>query len=79
MVPEASLRPGDAVTILARRSLGGIVEKKKSPQGKKDLKSSEDPAFDNWLDNKLRSAYSSVLDEPIPEDLIKLLHQKLKD
>jgi hypothetical protein len=55
------------------------VEKKKSPQRKKGLTPAEDPAFDSWLDNKLRNAYSSVLDEPIPEDLIKLLHQKLKD
>jgi len=36
-------------------------------------------AFDSWLETKLRSAYSSVLDEPIPEDLIQLLNQKLKD
>jgi hypothetical protein len=35
--------------------------------------------FDSWLETKLRSAYSSVLDEPIPDDLIQLLHQKLKD
>jgi hypothetical protein len=36
-------------------------------------------AFDSWLETRLRSAYSSVLDEPIPEDLIQLLNQKLKD
>ena len=35
--------------------------------------------FDSWLENKLRNAYSSVLDEPIPEDLIRLLSDKLKD
>jgi hypothetical protein len=35
--------------------------------------------FDSWLETKLRTAYSSVLDEPIPEDLIELLSQKLKD
>jgi hypothetical protein len=35
--------------------------------------------FDSWLENKLRTAYSSVLDEPIPEDLIQLIAQKLKD
>jgi hypothetical protein len=35
--------------------------------------------FDSWLENKLKSAYSSVLEEPIPEDLIRLLTQKLKD
>jgi hypothetical protein len=35
--------------------------------------------FDSWLEQKLRIAYSSVLDEPIPEDLIQLISQKLKD
>lgn len=35
--------------------------------------------FDLWLEDKLRTAYGSVLDEPIPEDLIRLLHHKLKD
>ncbi len=36
-------------------------------------------AFDTWIEDKLRNAYSSVLDEPIPDDLIKLLADKLKD
>ena len=36
-------------------------------------------AFDHWLEDKLRNAYSSVLEEPIPDDLLKLLQQKLKD
>jgi hypothetical protein len=35
--------------------------------------------FDTWLDEKLRTAYSSVLDEPIPDDLLRLLQQRLKD
>ena len=35
--------------------------------------------FDSWLESKLRTAYSSVLDEPIPDDLIELISQKLKD
>jgi len=38
-----------------------------------------DADFDRWLETKLRMAYSSVLDEPVPEDLIRLLQQKLKD
>jgi hypothetical protein len=42
-------------------------------------KTADGGAFDSWLETKLRSAYSSVLDEPIPEDLIQLLNQKLKD
>ena len=39
----------------------------------------ESDAFDHWLEDKLRNAYSSVLEEPIPDDLLKLLQQKLKD
>ena len=38
-----------------------------------------DGAFDRWLEDKLRNAYSSVLEEAIPEDLLRLLQQKLKD
>ncbi len=38
-----------------------------------------DTTFDSWLENKLKTAYSSVLDEPIPDDLIRLISQKLKD
>ncbi len=57
----------------------------KQKQGRKDLRNqkklsdSDATGFDSWLENKLRSAYSSVLDEPIPDDLIELLSQKLKD
>ncbi len=38
-----------------------------------------DTAFDYWLENTMKNAYSLVLDEPIPEDLIRLISQKLKD
>lgn len=33
--------------------------------------------FDNWLDGKLKDAYGSVLEEPIPDDIMKLLEQEL--
>ena len=53
---------------------------RKQPRQKPSVRKSEGGgAFDSWLETKLRSAYSSVLDEPIPEDLIQLLTQKLKD
>ncbi len=55
------------------------MEKKKGSQRKNGSATMKDSGFDSWLDNKLRTAYSSVLDEPLPEDLIKLLEQKLKD
>ncbi|MDB5393835.1 MAG: hypothetical protein JWM91_1341 [Rhodospirillales bacterium] len=52
---------------------------RKEPRGQKKLSDGAVAGFDSWLENKLRTAYSSVLDEPIPEDLIQLLSQKLKD
>ena len=52
---------------------------RKAPRQKAPRSGAQGEGFDSWLETKLRSAYSSVLDEPIPEDLIQLLHQKLKD
>ena len=46
---------------------------------KRDSEGIDGDPFDHWLEDKLRNAYSSVLEEPIPEDLLKLLHAKLKD
>lgn len=48
---------------------GGVLAAK--PEG--------DVAFDRWLEDKLRNSYSSVLEEPIPDDLLRLLEQKLKE
>jgi hypothetical protein len=65
-----------------------VAEKQKSgrkePRGQKSAEGGSagggnGGGFDSWLENKLRTAYSSVLDEPIPEDLIQLIAQKLKD
>jgi hypothetical protein len=52
---------------------------RKEPRSEKKPSEGEAAGFDSWLESKLRTAYSSVLDEPIPEDLIQLLSQKLKD
>jgi hypothetical protein len=60
-----------------------VTEKQKP--GRKELRSDSKSTsggvagFDSWLESKLRTAYSSVLDEPIPDDLIELISQKLKD
>ena len=59
-----------------------MAEKQKP--GRKEPRGQSKPSngaagFDSWLENKLRTAYSSVLDEPIPDDLIELISQKLKD
>ncbi len=41
-------------------------------------KNADDPApFERWLDKKLKTIYGSVLEEPIPQDIIALLQQKL--
>lgn len=37
---------------------------------------SADP-FGLWLDGKLKKAYGSVVEEPIPDELLKLLQQAL--
>ena len=52
---------------------------RKEPRSQKKPGNGSDTGFDSWLETKLRTAYSSVLDEPIPEDLIRLLSEKLKD
>lgn len=31
------------------------------------------PAFDDWLDNKLHSMFNAVVSEPLPPELLKLL------
>ncbi len=33
--------------------------------------------FERWLDRKLKSVYGSVLEEPIPQDILDLLRQRL--
>ena len=52
---------------------------RKDPRGHKNTGERDAAGFDSWLETKLRVAYSSVLDEPIPDDLIELIAQKLKD
>jgi hypothetical protein len=52
---------------------------RKNPRQKAARGAPQAGVFDSWLETKLRSAYSSVLDEPVPDDLIQLLKQKLGD
>lgn len=40
-------------------------------------KPKSDPVFDGWLNHHLSRLYGPVLDEPIPETLIKLLKERL--
>ncbi len=65
------------------------MDKKRKPQGRDGTSArlggnggpaaGGDAMFNDWLETKLRSAYNSVLDEPIPDDLIDLINEKLKD
>lgn len=52
---------------------------RKEPRRQSESGNGGTGGFDSWLETKLRTAYSSVLDEPIPDDLIQLISQKLKD
>lgn len=36
------------------------------------------PQFENWLSDQLKSLYDPVLDEPLPDDLVKLLEESAK-
>lgn len=41
-------------------------------------KPKSDPVFDGWLNHHLSRLYGPVLDEPVPESLLKLLEERLK-
>jgi hypothetical protein len=49
----------------------------KSEKRQKSKSPAHGDRFDIWLDGKLKTAYGSVLDEPIPDDIMKLLEQEL--
>ncbi|TSD85208.1 hypothetical protein FFK22_028660 [Mycobacterium sp. KBS0706] len=36
------------------------------------------PQFDNWLSQQLRSLYDPVLEEPLPDDLMRMLEDGAK-
>jgi len=40
-------------------------------------KPNSDPVFDGWLTHHLSRLYDPVIQEPIPEDLLKLLKERL--
>ncbi|MFE0757701.1 NepR family anti-sigma factor [Inquilinus sp. NPDC058860] len=33
------------------------------------------PQFDNWLSQQLRTLYDPVLEEPLPDDLVRMLEK----
>jgi hypothetical protein len=36
------------------------------------------PQFDNWLSDQLKSLYDPVLEEPLPDDLMRMLEESAK-
>jgi hypothetical protein len=40
-------------------------------------KPNSDPVFDGWLNHHLSRLYGPVLDEPIPDSLLRLLEERL--
>lgn len=50
-------------------------EKDATRQGmtQNDLTGGQPAATDNWWDGQLRALYQSVLEEPLPEDMIRLI------
>jgi Anti-sigma factor NepR len=43
----------------------------------KQDKPQNDAVFDGWLNHHLSQLYDPVIQEPIPEDLLKLLEERL--
>jgi hypothetical protein len=41
--------------------------------------SSEAMKFDHWVDKSLRTMFDSVADEPIPQNLVDLIHKKTQN
>jgi hypothetical protein len=49
--------------------------RKRKPAARAEPAGAADPEFDNWLDVRIKSIYDSVLQEPLPEEIMKLLGQ----
>lgn len=51
------------------------VDQAKQP----DHPDEKDPEFEPWLDARLKSMYDAVLNEPLPEEIVKLLKTPKRD
>lgn|GEM_PF-2238406 len=49
--------------------------RKRKPAARETPAIESDPAFDEWLDHRLKAMYESALHEPIPEDMLRLLRE----
>jgi hypothetical protein len=68
-MPNSTKRPGGACT--GGRKLADKERKRTAPDwpGK-----GEDP-FDLWLRRSLRGAFDSTLEEPVPEEVLRLIEE----
>lgn len=46
---------------------------KRKPAVQPERPDKNDPEFEPWLDGRLKSMYDTVLNEPLPEEILKLL------
>ena len=49
--------------------------RKRKPAASAERSGDPDPEFDNWLDVRLKTIFDSVLQEPLPEEMMKLLER----
>jgi hypothetical protein len=46
---------------------------KRKPAERAARPDDKDPEFEPWLDGRLKSMYDTVLNEPLPDEILKLL------
>ena len=47
---------------------------KRKPAAQSKRADDKDPEFEPWLDGRLKAMYDTVLNEPLPEEILKLLN-----
>jgi len=58
---------------VAERS--SVPKRKTAARSNQPKKSDEkDPEFEPWLDGRLKSMYDKILNEPLPDEILKLLN-----
>ena len=55
-----------------------IPRKEKAVEMNERGKPKSDPVFDGWLNHHLSRLYGPIMDEPIPDQLLRLLEEKLR-
>lgn len=58
---------------MAQRSSGPKQKPKAQAQPEPQKSDEKDPEFEPWLDGRLKSMYDAVLNEPLPDEILKLL------